>query len=98
MRIFSSRRRVTLLAAFVFAGAFMMQLGSCFSMLLNTSVAAYDAGTLLDEDGLLLGVFAPCGQPNVRYLDASGVPGEVINSEDDLITDCPVTLITTGDG
>ncbi len=98
MRMINGRRRVALLAAFVLSGAFMMQLGPCFSMLLNTSAAAYDAGTLLDEDGLLLGIFAPCGQPNVRFIDADGTVGEIINAEDDLIADCPVTGIILGDG
>jgi len=91
--------RVTILATYLVAGAFLMQLGPCIGMGLNAGVTAFDFSTLLDENERVLGLFAPCGRPNIQYLDADGSQtGVILYAEDDMIWDCPVTLIETGDG
>jgi hypothetical protein len=98
MRKSKSRRGVAVLAAYLLAGAFLMQLGACLSMALNTGAVAFDASTLLDENELFLGVFAPCGRPNVQMVDADGVPqGEVLYTGDDMIFDCGYELVGPDD-
>ena len=98
MRKSKSRRGVAVLAAYLLAGAFLMQLGPCLSMAFNTGVTAFDVGTLLDENELFLGVFAPCGRPNVQIVDADGVPqGEVLYTGDDMIFDCGYQLVGPDD-
>lgn len=94
------RRHLVVLAAYLATGGFLLQLGPCISMALNTGVTAFDAGTLLDENGLFLGFLAPCGTPNFMFVDENGVPvdGIVFETGDDLIFDCPVTSITQDAG
>ncbi len=90
------RRHLVVLATYLAAGSLLLQLGPCISMALNTGVTAFDANTLLDENGLFLGFLAPCGTPNYMFVDEIGIPvtGVVFGAEDDLIFDCPVTQIT----
>lgn len=86
--------KTALLAAYLLTGALVLQIGPMCSMLTTFGAAAFDFSTLLDENERFLGVFAPCGVPNTITVDEQGIPtGEVQNSEDDLIFDCPVTQI-----
>jgi hypothetical protein len=61
-------------------------------MALNAGVTAFDTSTLLDENDLFLGIFAPCGVPDWMTVDENGIPvdGIVFGAEDDLLWDCPV--------
>ena len=100
MRSTKRRGRVTVLASYLVAGAMVLQLGGCLTMALQSGVTAFDFSWLLDENELFLGIFAPCGAPNYRYVDEDGNPidNTVYNTEDDLIWDCPVTeILTTGE-
>jgi hypothetical protein len=97
MRRVRNHRRMKAVAALLVATTFVLPLGPCLTMGLNTGVAAFNFGSLLDENQMFLGLFAPCGQPNVQYVDADGVPtGGVQFAEDDLIVDCPVRQVQTG--
>lgn len=99
MRRGNNPRRVVRLATYLVTGAILLQFGGCIAMALNSGAAAFDVGSLLDENELLFGVFAPCGRPNVQLVDGDGVPlGGVLFSEDDLIWDCPITEILDPDG
>ena len=89
------RGRIAVLAAYLMAGAFLMQLGPCMVMGLSTGTAAFNFGSLLDENGVFLGIFAMCGRPNIQYFNADGSPnGGVRYTEDDLIYDCPFSEVT----
>ncbi len=90
--------RTAVLAAYLVTGALILQIGPMCSMLSTFGVAAFDFSTLLDENERFLGVFAPCGVPNTIEVDELGRPiGEIQNTEDDLIYDCPVTqIVVTG--
>ncbi len=99
MRRVGNPRRVARLAAYLVTGAILLQFGGCIAMALNSGAAAFDAGILLDENELLFGVFAPCGRPNVQFVNVNGVPTEDVRyAEDDLIWDCPITEILDPDG
>lgn len=90
------RGRIAVLATYLVAGAFLLQLGPCMTMALSTGTSAFNFGSLLDSNGVFLGVFAMCGVPDVQMVDANGVPvGGVLNAADDLITDCPIKNVTT---
>ncbi|MBN2560615.1 MAG: hypothetical protein JXQ75_06770 [Phycisphaerae bacterium] len=92
------RGRVTVLASYLVAGALLLQLGGCLAVALNFGVTAFDFSQLLDENELFFGI-APCGRPNIQYVDADGNPvGNVLYTEDDLIWDCPVTEVVQGGG
>lgn len=94
MRRSKTRGRATVLASYLVVGAFLLQLGPCIGMALNMGVTAFDFSALLDENELLFGIFAPCGRPNVQYVDEEGTPtGGILYAEDDMIWDCPVTRI-----
>ncbi len=93
MRKVRRDRTIKAVAALLLATTFVLPLGPCMTMALSTGVAAFDFGILLDENERFLGIFAPCGQPNIQYIDANGTPGEILFTEDDLILDCPVTRI-----
>ena len=89
------RGRIAVLAAYLMAGAFLMQLGPCMVMGLSTGTAGFNFGSLLDQNGVFLGIFAMCGRPNIQYVDQNGVPdGGILYTEDDIIYDCPFTEIT----
>ncbi len=65
--------------------------------------------SLIDDNGRFLGLFDVCGQQNVVYVDAQGVPtgtetrtpvsgtfAPVQFSGDDLMHGCPVRYVRTG--
>lgn len=94
-------RRVKILglATYLAVGTYLTQLGGCFSLAANTAVASFPITNLLDSNELLFGVFAVCGTPNVQLVDQSGAPqGTILNTEDDLVYFCPVTLVQTDTG
>ncbi len=95
MKCRNKRRRVSVLAGYILAGAFLLQLGPCISMLLPLGAAAFDVSALLDENGYLFGIFNLCGRTNIQYVDEDGVPtdGDILYTEDDLIWDCPVRQV-----
>jgi hypothetical protein len=94
------RRHLVVLAAYLATGSFLLQLGPCISMALNAGVSAFDTSTLLDENDLFLGTFAPCGTPAWMIVDENGNPtSEIFAWEDDLLFDCPVyAFVEPGDG
>lgn len=101
MRGIKTHRRVILLASYLAAGAMVLQLGSCLGMALTSGAAAFDVSSLLDENQMLFGVFAPCGRPNTLEYDReryeeTGVfssIGDLMGAEDDLIQGCPFEWI-----
>lgn len=95
------RVKILSLATFLAMGTYMTQLGGCFTMAANNALAAFPVSSLLDENELLFGVFAPCGTPNYQLVDENGIPsGDIVNIQDDLIFFCPVdsVLQATGGG
>ncbi len=105
MKRMTRRRRTVLLATYLLAGSFILQLGPVCSLAATQGLTSFDVSLLLGEDESLfgLGIWYPCGEPNIRQYDQNGIPvGDVINAEDDLIVGCPITRITvtggTGDG
>ena len=96
------RGRLVVLASYLVTGALLLQLGGCLTMALQTGVTAFDFSRLLDDNDLIMGIFAPCGAQNYMYVDEDGNPidGVVYGTEDDLLWDCPVhgVLQPTGDG
>lgn len=97
MRRVRKHRRIKAAAALLVATTFVLPLGPCLTMGLNYGVTSFNFGSLLDANEMFLGLFAPCGQPAIQYVDANGVPdGGVLFTEDDLIVDCPVRQVLTG--
>jgi hypothetical protein len=93
------RVKILSLATYLTVGTYLSQLGGCFTIGANTAVASFPFSSLLDENELFLGVFAPCGTPNIVLVNEDGTSqGEVLNSEDDLIFFCPVTPVLQGTG
>ena len=96
------RVKILSLATYLTVGTYLTQLGGCFTIGANTAVASFPFSSLLDENELFLGVFAPCGTPNFVIVDENGnQTGEVFNTEDDLIFFCPVSVFQEtagGDG
>lgn len=91
-------RTVCMLSALL-AGGTLLQLGNCAGLLINFGLAAIDFCALTGTPNCTIGPFAPCGVPNIQIVDENGVPqGEVMNREDDLLLDCPVTFIQDTDG
>ena len=91
------RRRTVLLASYLLAGAFLMQLGPLCSIVASQGVATFDVSLLLGEDESLfgMGMFYPCGEPNVVRVDQDGnIISDVLNTEDDFIYGCPITRVT----
>lgn len=86
--------RIWKIATCISMGAYMMQLGGCLSIAGNTLLASTPFGTILTD----LGIPGVCGTPNFVILDANGIPGEIQNAEDDLVSFCPVTVIVTPEG
>jgi len=85
-------------------GAIILQLGPACIMAGGTAMSS-SISTLIDDSGRFLGLFNVCGQPNVVYVDAQGIPtassanttgGTVVTvdfSGDDLMYGCPVTYV-----
>jgi hypothetical protein len=91
--------KVLCLATYLTVGTYLTQLGGCFAIGANTGLAAFPTSIFLDENELFLGVFAPCGTPNIVIVDENGTSqGEILNGEDDLIYFCPVTAVVQGAG
>ena len=94
------RGPLAVLAAYLVAGTFLLQFGSCIGMALNLGVTAFDTSTLLDENDAFFGTY-PCGTPAFMIVDQDGIPVDetVFGLEDDLIWDCPIyAFVTTDDG
>lgn len=88
------KSRVRLLSASLLAGGFLLQFGNCAGVFLNFALGALDFCALTGTSDCTIGPFAPCGRPNVQVVDENGIPvGGVLNTEDDLLLDCPVTFI-----
>ncbi|MFO0974544.1 MAG: hypothetical protein U1A27_14060 [Phycisphaerae bacterium] len=86
--------RKKLLIASILTGGFVLQLGSCAAGALNFALGALDLCALTLSADCTIGPFAPCGIPDVRTFDTTtGALGAIQNREDDLLLDCPVTLI-----
>jgi hypothetical protein len=93
------RFRILCLATYLSMGGYLMQLGGCFTAGVNSALASFPFPSLLDSNQLFLGVFAPCGTPNIQVVDQSGAPsGPILNTQDDLVFFCPVTFVQTGTG
>lgn len=92
--MFRKRRRVLVLATAFLSGGVLLQFGSCAAGLVNFGLSAIDFCALTGTPDCTIGPFAPCGRPDFQLLDQNGLPtGNVINAEDDLLVDCPVTFI-----
>ena len=96
MKRSKTRGRAIVLATYLVAGAFLLQLGPCMGMALNMGVTSFDFSVLLDENELLFGLFAPCGQPHVRYVNEDGTLAREEGLGDERIWDCPVTVTVIG--
>jgi len=85
-------------AACLFGGGCVLQLGACGALAANLALGALDFCSLTFTADCTVGPFAPCGIPDTATVAADGTIGPVMNAEDDLLLDCPVTLIpvTTG--
>jgi len=103
------RRRIGLIAGYLMTGAIILQLGPACIMAGGTAMGS-SIGTLIDANGRFLGLFNVCGQPNVVYVDAQGVPTDSDTTEggatvvvvdfrgDDLMYGCPVTYVRNTGG
>lgn len=92
------RRRVLAVTACLLGGGMVLQLAACGSLAANLALGALDFCSLTFTADCTVGPFAPCGIPDTATVDAQGNIGPIMNAEDDLLLDCPVTLIpvTTG--
>lgn len=92
------RRKTVKLAAYLLAGAFILQLGPFCSMAASQGLLSFDKSLLLGDDESLLGtgLFFPCGVPNTVLVDQNGnlIDGIIYGSADDLIYGCPITRET----
>jgi hypothetical protein len=96
MRLKKHRGRILILASYLAIGGLITQFSACWIIGANTLIAPVTAN-LIDANGNLFGVFNVCGVPDTVAQDANGMYGTVQNTEDDLVTVCPVTVtqITT---
>jgi hypothetical protein len=85
------RRLRFVLALYLGAGAFVTQLGACFSIGANTGAASFSQN-LIDANGNVLGIFNVCGLPDIFLVDEDGGNSELVNEEDDLMFGCPTTV------
>lgn len=93
------RMRAIMLAASILSGGMLLQLGNCGAVFVNLALGALDWCSLTLTPDCTIGPFAPCGIPNTRTIDTNtGALGPIQNAEDDLLLDCPVTLIPIGTG
>lgn len=95
-------RRV--IAAYLVTGAIVMQLGPVCSLAGGMGLAS-SAGTLIDANGRLLGLFNVCGAQDIVYTDAQGIPTgsvtdtsgntkiSVLYAGDDLMNGCPIQYV-----
>jgi hypothetical protein len=97
MRKVKNYRMAKAVAVVLVATAFVLPIGPCWEMGLNTGLAAFNFGSLLDSNQAFLGIFYPCGVADIQEVDANGVPvGAPQFTGDDLIFDCPVKQVPTG--
>ncbi len=89
-------KRKALLAGYLTTGAFLLQLGPICSSTMTAGVGS--GGLLIDGNGAFLGIVNVCGQENVQIVDLDGVPGELLNEEDDLMFGCPAREVVQADG
>ena len=93
------RFRLGLLARYLAAGAFVMQIGPLCTVATSTATAgAAQGGVFIDANGNFLGLFPVCGVPDLII----GRPDpqnpddiefdDVANVEDDLMFGCPITV------
>ncbi len=93
--------RMRILACYFVTGALVLQLGPLCTMVNSTlTTGVGTSGFLIDNNGNLLGIpfFNMCGQPDIQTVDENGVPLDLLNTEDDLMLGCPVTVIVVADG
>lgn len=84
------RMRLVKLACCLSVGAYVMQAGGCFSIAANSLLAGFPTGQVATD----IGLWGLCGTPNVQVVDENGVAqGEILNTEDDLVFFCPVTIV-----
>ena len=95
MKLKKRRARLLVLAGYLAIGGLVTQLGACWIVGANTLIAPVTT-SLIDTNGKLFGLFNMCGVPDTITRDtATGVFGTVQNTEDDLLTVCPVQVIET---
>jgi hypothetical protein len=80
------------LALYLGVGAFVTQLGACFSIGAGTGAASFSEN-LTDANGNFLGAFNVCGFPDLILVDEDGGNPELVNEEDDLFFGCPTTVV-----
>lgn len=89
-------RRKALLASYLTTGAFLLQLGPICASSMTAGVGS--GGMLIDDNGAFLGIVNVCGQENIQLVDEFGVPGALLNTEDDLMFGCPAREIVVVGG
>ncbi len=97
----SRKRRIVLAMTVMLGGGMVLQLGSCAAGIANLGLAAVNFCTLIGTPDCSIGPFAPCGVPDIRYVDVNGI--EVGNPNpnarlDDLLIDCPVIPVPVPPG
>lgn len=95
------RTRIAFLAAYLSIGGIVVQLAGCFDIAATTGLASLDVSLLTDAEGRLFGVFNVCGIPDILVVDQNGVPIDILNTEDDLVFNCPISetiVANTGGG
>lgn len=93
------RTRLVLLAGYLASGGLVLQLGPVCTLAGSTATTgAASSGVLIDDNGNFLGLFNVCGQPDVLIVDENGVPGDLLNTADDLMLGCPIRQITVVGG
>jgi len=93
-----NKRRVIVVAASLMGGGVLLQLGNCAAQAANFALGAADFCAFSLTPECTFGPLAPCGIPDTRTIDANGNLGPIQNAEDDILLDCPVTLIPIGTG
>jgi len=93
-----SKRHLVVVVASVLGGGLLLQLGNCAAIAANLTLGAVDVCAFSFTPECTFGPVAPCGIPDTRTVAPDGTLGPIRNAEDDLLLDCPVTLIsiTTG--
>jgi hypothetical protein len=92
------RRHVFVMTASLLGGGTLLQFGNCAALAANLTLGAIDFCSFSLTPECTFGPVAPCGIPDFATIDANGVIGPVQNAEDDLLLDCPVTLVPIGTG
>lgn len=90
-----SRSRAWILAGYFLVGAIVTQWGACWIIGANTLIPGV-AQNWVDTDGKLFGLVNVCGIPDVLVVGTGTTAGTgtIQFTEDDLVTVCPVTVIT----